>query len=66
MVAETALERRADSCRATLDGNDPWTHLPRGIVTHVLRMPTLEVGNPVTFVILVETHYPSRRHLLPA
>jgi hypothetical protein len=66
MVAQKALERRADSCCATLDANDPWTDLPRGIVAHVLRMPALQLGNPMTFLVLVEGHDPPRRHLVTA
>jgi hypothetical protein len=39
---------------AALIGNDPRTHLPGRVVPDVLGMSTLQVGYPVTLVVLVK------------
>jgi hypothetical protein len=54
-------ERDADVPSPSLGRDDPGTELPWRIVTHVLRMPALEVSHPVTFVILVEADNPPPR-----
>ena len=41
---------------AAFGGGDPGPQLPRWIVTHVLRVAALEVGDPVTFLVQVVTH----------
>lgn len=56
-----APERDAEVSSPTGDSRDPRPDLPWRIVTHVLRMPTLEVSHPVTFVVLVEADNPPRR-----
>ena len=37
----------------------PRPYLPRRLVAHVLRMPTLEVGDPGAIGILMKSHNPS-------
>jgi hypothetical protein len=46
------------ACSARL-GQNPGARLHRRIVPHVLRMTALQVGNPVSFLVLVEADDPS-------
>ena len=56
-----APKRDTDVGGPAFGREDPGAQLPWRVVTHVLRMPTLEVGNPVTVVILVEADNAPRR-----
>ena len=51
-------------CLPALSGHYPGANLPRGIVTYVLRMSALQVGHPVSFVILMEV-YNASLHEIP-
>jgi hypothetical protein len=42
----------------TVVGHDPWTDLPRRFVAHVLSVAALEIGDPLTFDVLVKTDDP--------
>jgi hypothetical protein len=50
-VAEHTLELRAQMRRAPFRCRDPHPDLPRRIVPDMLRMPALELGHPVAFLI---------------
>jgi len=39
-------------------GHDPWTDLPRRLVAHVSGVAALEIGDPLTFDVLVKTDDP--------
>lgn len=39
-------------------GHDPWTDLPGRFVAHVLGVAALEIGDPLTFAVLVKTDDP--------
>ena len=53
LLAEDALELRTEVRRAALRRGDPHADLPRRIVPHVLRVPALELGHPVAFLVLM-------------
>jgi hypothetical protein len=44
----------ADARRAPFRRRHPRATLPRRIVSHVLRVPTLEIGDPIAAIILME------------
>ena len=46
--------------RAAIGGRDPATHLPWGVVPHVLRVPAFQIGDPVPFLIGVKADDPRR------
>jgi hypothetical protein len=51
---DDAHENRSEMFGATGLGDHPWPLLPRRIVTHVLRVATLQVGDPIADVVLVK------------
>jgi hypothetical protein len=53
LLAEAALEERAESVASTLGVGDPRPHLERRLVTYVPLVPAAKLGNPVTMLILV-------------
>ena len=50
-VAFLAVARCTECGCAPLRGRDPWPTQPRRVVTHVLLMAALELGDPVAVVI---------------
>src|SRR6478736_806455 len=54
-IAANALELRSEQLLTAARCDDPWPHLPRRIVPNVLRMPARELGDPVPFVVLMES-----------
>ena len=52
-IASHALELGAEEACAARLGHHPWSHLPRWLVTHVLRMTANEIRHPMSLVILV-------------
>jgi len=54
-VAKQAFQLGAKVRRAALRRRDPHADLPRRIVSDVLRMPALELGHPVAFLVLMVT-----------
>ena len=57
---EDAAKLGAEKPFPTLGGHDPRAVLPRWVVTHVLRVPALEISDPVADVVSVEADDPSR------
>ena len=55
-TAFSALEGGAEATEATLVREYPLADLPRGTVTHVLRVSALEDRGPVPDVVLLKTH----------
>lgn len=53
LLAEAALEQRAESCASTFGVGSPWSRLKRRLVTYVPLVPTSELGNPVAMLVLV-------------
>src|SRR6266550_8557620 len=45
---------------ATRFGRHPLSDLPRGIMSHVLGVPTLELGDPMSLVVLMKSDDPFR------
>lgn len=54
-----ATKRAADEARPAGFRCDPRPRLPRRLVPHMLRVTALEVGDPMTFIILMEPDDPS-------
>jgi hypothetical protein len=54
-----ASQSLADETRTSRFGRHPRPRLPRRIVPHVLRVAALELGNPMSFIILMEADDPS-------
>ena len=68
VAAFRAMKFAADVLAAAVFARDPLAALPRRIVPHVLRVPTLQAGDPVAAVILMkrdnfarDRHHPSVR-----
>jgi hypothetical protein len=53
LLAEAALEQRAESSASTFGVGSPWSRLKRRLVTYVPLVPTSELGNPVAMLVLV-------------
>ena len=53
LLAEAALEQRAESFASTFGVGSPWSRLKRRLVTYVSLVPTSELGNPVAMLVLV-------------
>src|SRR5262245_43279430 len=53
-VALDAVEPHPEPAAAALRGNDPRAALPWRVMTDVLVVPTLQFGDPVPFLVLVE------------
>jgi hypothetical protein len=53
LLAEAALEQRAESFASTFGVGSPWSRLKRRLVTYVPLVPTSELGNPVAVLVLV-------------
>jgi hypothetical protein len=53
LVAEHALELRAEKGRAAVRGDDPWAELPWRVMTNMLAVPARELRDPVPFFIRV-------------
>jgi hypothetical protein len=53
LLAEAALEQRAESFASTFGVGSPWSRLKRRLVTYVPLVPTSELGNPVAMLVLV-------------
>ena len=59
-----AQQVHPDELRAPLGGHDPRAILPWWVVAHVLAVPTLELCDPMAFVIGVEHHDPTRDRII--
>jgi hypothetical protein len=55
-VAEQALELRAEVLGTAFGGRDPEPDLPGRIVSNVLGVPALELGDPMSFLVLMVTN----------
>src|SRR5688572_6200645 len=55
-IALQAPQQAAEHLGTTLGRHDPWTAGPRRVVAHMLIVTTLELGDPVAFVVLVEAN----------
>lgn len=64
-LAKVAIERLAQARVTPLLGDDPGSLLPWRCVTHVLRMPALEVGDPVALRVLVVANDVSLQGVAP-
>jgi len=53
LLAEAALEQRAESFASTFGVGSPWSRLKRRLVTYVPLVLTSELGNPVAMLVLV-------------
>jgi hypothetical protein len=53
LLAEAALEQRAESLASTFGIGGPWSRVKRRLVTYVPPVPTGEFGNPVAQLVLV-------------
>jgi hypothetical protein len=54
VTALDAFQRFSQEARTSSFGHHPVSHLPGRIVTHVLGVAALEIGDPMTFVILMK------------
>ena len=54
MVAERAVERRAELCFPARGRGDPWAELPRRVVADVLGVAAGQVCDPVAELVLVK------------
>ena len=52
-MAEHTIQLRAEVRVAPFRRGDPDPDLPRRIVSDMLRMPALELGHPVAFLVLM-------------
>lgn len=55
LIALPARQRCAQPSRAPFGRQDPGAHLPRRLVSNVLRMSACELGDPVLFQVLAKT-----------
>src|SRR5690242_9456815 len=55
LIAAHAVELDPDPRRPAFRRGHPRAYLPRRIVPHVLRVPALELGHPVTVLVLMIT-----------
>jgi hypothetical protein len=53
LLAQTALEQRAESLASTFGVGCPWARLKRRLVTYMPLVPTSELGNPGAILVLV-------------
>ena len=58
-IASAASESLSKRFRTAFGRDDPWTVGPRRIVTNVLVVSALELGNPMLLFVLVEADDPS-------
>src|SRR3954471_708920 len=62
-VALDAVQPHPESARPAFRGGDPRPLLPRRVVADVLVVPALQLGNPMSFHVLVEPRDPTpHRH----
>jgi hypothetical protein len=54
MLAQQTIQAAANHGRAALRSLHPGPHLPWRLVTHMLPVPTLKLGYPLTFGVLVK------------
>lgn len=64
-VATAALQDAAQAAPPALVGRDPSPNLPGWVVPHMLRVPALELRDPVLLLVLVVPH-DSTVHVLAA
>ncbi len=58
-AALLAVEFRADAAAPALGGDDPRPVDPWRAMPHVLRVPALEIRDPVVSLVFVKTYNPS-------
>jgi hypothetical protein len=58
--AQHATERGADAARPSGGRGNPFADLPGRIMAHVLRVPALEIRDPVALRVLMESGDPAR------
>ena len=57
-IAQSALKRCAETAHPPLGGGHPRVDLPWRLVPYMLRMPTLELGDPVMLGVFMEAGDP--------